>query len=284
MVPKPAGGVFNHRVKGSGLGKEMCRSGNDLQFLWRSQPCRGLLIQLDDAVVGATDDQQSRRSHAIERIAGKIRPAAAGDDRANAIPESRCRNECARCSCACPEETERQPNKISLVISPLDRVDQAIREQRDVEDVAPVALLGRREEVEQQRRDSVRSKRFGDSVVARALAAGAAPMHENDKARRPRRQTQCAGEPERRDDDLFACVWCRSHLPLAASLKGSALPVGGDRLPGASQGGPLHLASGLGQTKSIRIDRHQSGLPKSGDGRRKRIDFIGSNSALSVVR
>ena len=57
----------------------MARAGNDFQRFRSSQSRQRLLVELDDAEIGAADDQQRRRAHCVERVSGEIGAAAARD-------------------------------------------------------------------------------------------------------------------------------------------------------------------------------------------------------------
>ena len=60
----------------------MRRARYDLERLLAAEPFERLAIQFEHMSIFAADDQQRRRLHALERVAGQVGPTATGDDRA----------------------------------------------------------------------------------------------------------------------------------------------------------------------------------------------------------
>jgi hypothetical protein len=63
----------------------MAPAGNNHQALRAGQSRQGLLIELDDYVISATDDQKPWRMNRIERITGEIGPPPARDYGTDAV-------------------------------------------------------------------------------------------------------------------------------------------------------------------------------------------------------
>ncbi len=109
----------------------MARSWNDLQRLGRPQSRQGLLIEFDDAEIGAADDQKSWCPHLVERIAGEVGAPAARDHCADAARKLCRRDQGRRRSGAGAEQPERKLGDRRLTIDPMDGVDQPVRQQRE---------------------------------------------------------------------------------------------------------------------------------------------------------
>jgi len=56
--------------------------------------------------------------------------------------------------------------KLPLGVDPMDDLNQAFGEQRDIEDIGALLLFIRREQVEQQCRDALGVQRIGDRHIA----------------------------------------------------------------------------------------------------------------------
>ena len=77
MSLKPLGGKARHLIEGAGLFEQMARARDHGELLLAFQLLVSLLIQPDDVVIEAPDDEQRRRSHARQPLAGQVRPATA---------------------------------------------------------------------------------------------------------------------------------------------------------------------------------------------------------------
>jgi hypothetical protein len=78
--------VIDDRFERARLGEQMSGAGDDLQCLSAAKACECLLVELDDAEVGAAHDQQGGNADVIEDVAGKVRAAAARDNRLDPSP------------------------------------------------------------------------------------------------------------------------------------------------------------------------------------------------------
>ena len=169
----------------------------------------GAAVQRQDLGVAAADDQERRRGHPPERLAGEVGAAAAGDDRADAATPVRRRPQCRRRSGRGAEAGDREPRQARPATRPLDRVEQPAGEQIDVEDVAAVAGLVRRQQIEEQGREPAALEVAGDRVVARAVAARSAAVDEDHEpgriGRKPERAAEL-GAVAGRDQDLPGAV------------------------------------------------------------------------------
>jgi hypothetical protein len=95
-----------------------------------------------------------------------------------------------------------QSGKVGLLVDPSDDIDQPFGKKRNVEHVGTVELLIVREQVKKQRRNTLLIQCPGDGGVARAQAARAAAVGENNKCSGVGRYPQIAGQAQRIDDDL----------------------------------------------------------------------------------
>ena len=102
---EPTRGVINHCLEGTRFRKQMAGTRDNFQCLRPAQPGEGLLVELNDDVINAADDQKRRRVYLIEDITGKVRASAARDNRSDLITEPRRRDECCCRSRTRPEET-----------------------------------------------------------------------------------------------------------------------------------------------------------------------------------
>ena len=136
------------------------------------------------------------------RDAGQVRPAAARDHRGDAILELGGGEESRRRAGAGAEKPERQFGDVRLAAEIERGLDHAFRKQRDIEDIAAVVGLVRRQQVEQQRGEAVGVERVRDGEVARAEPARSAAVGEEHEAARVRRQGEIADEVERRHRNL----------------------------------------------------------------------------------
>ena len=74
----------------------MARAGHNLERFWSSQLCKGLLVELDDAKVGAADNQKGWRLNAAQSIPGEIGASATRHYRTDAARKLGCRNQRSR--------------------------------------------------------------------------------------------------------------------------------------------------------------------------------------------
>jgi hypothetical protein len=170
--------MVDHGLQRSGLGKKMARAWNDLQSFRPSHPRQYLLVEFDDAKIGASDDEKSRRPDPIEGAISKIGTATARDHSAHAMREFRGGDKCSRCTVLAPNspsgslarKVARQP----------EQHRRAICQQGNVEHVGPIGFLCGSGKIKQQRSVRDRSMRrhghFADS------ATGATPVNEATSA------------------------------------------------------------------------------------------------------
>ena len=97
--------------------------------------------------IRAANNEEGRSPNSVEEIAGEVQTPAARNDRAHAMREIRGRNERGRCSRAGAKQPKRKPREIWLLVQPVDGVDEAGRQQWNVEHIAAIGLFSRREEV-----------------------------------------------------------------------------------------------------------------------------------------
>lgn len=176
---EPVGRVRDDRVQSAGLREEVTGAGHDLQRLRALQQGVRLFVQFDDAVIGAADDQQGRRAYPVQRFAGKIGTPAARHDRADAIAKPDGGGERGRRAGARAEKPERKPGQRRFAFNEMDSIGKPLRQQSDIEDIRAVGFFLRGEKVEQERADAPVIEGGGDGPIARAEAAGAAPMRRS---------------------------------------------------------------------------------------------------------
>ena len=71
--------MIDYRFQRPRLGKEMARSRNDLQRLGSSQSGQRVLIEVNDAKIGAADDQKGWRVHLVKCISSEVGTSTARD-------------------------------------------------------------------------------------------------------------------------------------------------------------------------------------------------------------
>ena len=86
MAVEPVDREITHTLKRTRLLKEMCRAGDNRQFIGTSQLGLGIPVELEHLVVGPPHDQQCRRAHRTEAPPQVWAPAA-GDDGAHLLAE-----------------------------------------------------------------------------------------------------------------------------------------------------------------------------------------------------
>ena len=97
MRLEPPRGMLNHQIEGAGFGEQMGRARHDLDRLRRRQARQCLLVELDDAVIKAADNQQGRRAHIVERRLRKVGAAATRYHRSNAGAPASASSNPAKC-------------------------------------------------------------------------------------------------------------------------------------------------------------------------------------------
>ena len=122
-------------------------------------------------------------------------PTAARNRGGSVIRRRRRRDERGRSSCAGAEEADGQGACLGVVACPGQRLDDALGEKMDVEDVAPVSGLGLGQEVEEQRRKAAPLRFPGANRVPGSVPAAAGAMGKNDESARIGRTREFAFEP-----------------------------------------------------------------------------------------
>lgn len=167
-------------LHGAGFWEEVGRAGNDRQTRQPREARERALIELDNLLIALAYDQQGRRLDAFQRIMGKIGPAAARNNGANAILHGSSGDQGSSCSRAGTEQSDRQVSKY-VVIQPADRIGQTIGEQRNIEHPPSVIrdFLRGPQQVEQKRRKSHLIERAGHLAVADTEAAGTGTVRKH---------------------------------------------------------------------------------------------------------
>ena len=98
-----------------------------------------------------------------------------------------------------PSGSRPQPQ---ISIDPIDGLREALREQRDVENVGSVGLFLLGQQIEEQGCDGASVERVGDRPVARAEAARSAAVNEDDQGARADGNVQRSRKVERGDAHL----------------------------------------------------------------------------------
>ena len=100
--------MLDSGVHRAGLGKQMRSVRNDFKCLRPAKAGERIFVELDDASIGASHDQQSWRPNKGEGLASQIRTSAARDHGANSIRQLGCRDEGGRSSGTGDEQCDRK--------------------------------------------------------------------------------------------------------------------------------------------------------------------------------
>ena len=196
MLGAPRCGHAAHLLERARLLEEMRGAGHDFQLRGRRHPPHGVAIELDDRLIGSTDDEQRRRFHEWKGISGKIGPPTARDDGLHAIRSFRRRYECGRGARTGAETAHGQPANVRVSVRPVNGSHHTVPEACDIETklqgplVNGVLLLC--EQIEHQRREPASLEEFRHLPVAAAETAAAAAVGEDDEAGGPLRYPQIA--------------------------------------------------------------------------------------------
>ena len=196
---EPGAGHFGHGLQRAGLVEEMRGARDDPEQLLAGQGGERLPVKFDDVAVIAADDQERGRRDFGEHRPREIGATAARDHRGDPAAQFGGGEKRRAGAGAGAEETQRQVRDVRLAADPERRLHDAFGQQGNVEDVAAVARLVRRQQIEQERGESLGVQRVRDGHVARAEAAGAAAMGEKDDAARVGRHAEVPGESQRGD-------------------------------------------------------------------------------------
>ena len=163
-----------------------------------SHLCHCLLVERDDLLVAAADNEEGGGSNVGEGGAGQVGADAAGDDSADRVRAIRGGNQGSRGTGAGPEETDWQLLGSSVRLEPVDGGGQAFCQQRDIEAklagalIDQIFLLGK--QIEQQGGETSLLQHAGHIAIAGAEAAAAAAVSEEDDSPGIRRDGEVALE------------------------------------------------------------------------------------------
>jgi hypothetical protein len=165
--------------------EEVRRAGDDRKLLLALHSLVGGLVQANDDIVIFANDEQRRRPNLFQRVASQIRPAAPRYDGMHPAWPRGCRHQRGCTTGARTEAARVQPGSVRLLGDPVNRSNQALRKQIDVEAKLGGSKVDRfllcREQIEQERRQSGVLERSRDVAVARTVTAAAAAMCEQDE-------------------------------------------------------------------------------------------------------
>src|SRR6266446_1136061 len=223
-----------HLVERARLFQEVRRAGNDHELLFTMQLRERRPVQCDDLDIVAADDQQRRRTDPREGGSGQIGTATTRDDGADRFATlSRCHQRRAGAS-AGAEISDTELPRLRRLGEPIGDADEPLGEQLDVEaqlcrlQIDHLFLRG--QEVDQQGRELCVVEQLRHLAVARAEAAAATAVSEQNNAADALGQAQIAVETDRtsRDPDrmLFAFPPHRSlHGQTAKGKVSGSSPV-----------------------------------------------------------
>src|SRR6185312_7959963 len=159
--------------------EQMAGPRDDFEFFLAGQLLQSALVELDDDVVVAADDQKNRGFDACEGVAGEIRAAAAGDDGADALPARSSGDERGSGARAGAEVADSNIAGFGIGLKPIGCAEEAFSQESDIEaeicrDLVH-ALLLRREQIDEKCGEACALEHMGHVTVARAEAA-AAPL------------------------------------------------------------------------------------------------------------
>ena len=152
---EPTDGLVNDCIQRSRLRKQMSGTWDDFQRLGPFQARECLLVELNDAKVEASDDQQRRSAHVIQGSARQIGPAAPRYNGADALGSPGSRHERSRSSGTGAKQPKWKLADRRLPIQPADNINKAVCQKRNVEHIGPISLLVRSQEIEKQRCNTV---------------------------------------------------------------------------------------------------------------------------------
>jgi hypothetical protein len=175
-------------IQRSGFLEQMRGARDDLQLLSSLQPRKRLLVQPNDDLVESTDHQQRRRANLLEELFGQIRPTASRHHGVHDRRPFRGSNQRGGRPCTRSEEPGWQRRCEWVRVCPVDRANQTIGEQWNVESKFGCgsidAIFVDSEEIQQKCSHAAMVEHIGDRAIARAVSAAAAPMRENHESAR----------------------------------------------------------------------------------------------------
>lgn len=172
ILLKPVASKPGDFLEGTGLFKQMRGASHDFQALLTLQGTTALAIQAEHHRVLCADDLQGRCLHPRQRRPRQIGAPSPADHGVHHIrPRGRGQQRRGRAG-TCAEQADPQRLQLQVPIDPVEHLSQAPGKQCDVETQLPgpviQALLGLREQVEQQRPQPAPGQRLGNVPIARA--------------------------------------------------------------------------------------------------------------------
>src|SRR5215218_5656087 len=171
VAREPAGGQPRDLLERSRLLEEVRGTGYDLQPLLHAKLIERFLVHADHGHVVAADDQERGRPDEGQGVARQVGASAARDDRAHL---TLCRRDQRRRRAgAGAEVADPQLLRVGVLLEPAGGAGEPLCEQPDVEAEVAGAQIGlflvRREEVDQQRRETRLPERPRDLAVSGAV-------------------------------------------------------------------------------------------------------------------
>ena len=199
---EPVDGEPGDGLERAGLLEQVRGALHDLDPVGADQPLGRAQVELQHLRIARADDQQRRRPHERQPVARQIGTPAPRDDGPHVVAERGRRPQRRAGAGRGPEVADRQAVRDGFVADPARHGLEPRRQQRDVEDEIPAALLVLGEKVEQQRREAGRLEASRHRPVARAEAAAAAAVGEDDEALGRLRDGEVAPQPQAVEIDL----------------------------------------------------------------------------------
>ncbi len=194
IPPEPVSGELLDLLERSRLLEKMRRARNDLELHVCVHLAHGVAIHLDHRLIVSTDDQEGRSLDAWKRVACQIRTPAAGHDSTDRCRPLGCGDQCGGSAGTGTEAADREIPKVGLPARPVSGGTDAWAEALDVEAILPRPHVDRffpgREQVEQQRRETLAVEELGHLAVPRTEAAAAAAVREDDQTARTERDSK----------------------------------------------------------------------------------------------
>jgi len=142
--------MLDDGLKRPRLFEEVCGAGHNDELLCATELGERGAIERQHLDIGAADDQQRRSFYGKERSPSQVRAAATRNDRRDSSLMRRLRDKRRSRAGAGAEISDREIAGFHIPPRPRRRHQQALREQLNVENIAPVARLLDGQEFEQQ--------------------------------------------------------------------------------------------------------------------------------------
>src|SRR5436190_7862735 len=178
---------------------------NDFESYLAPHLCPRLFVQINNDLIIPTDNQKRGSSHRRQCAPRQIGPPATRDDRADVSREFSRGDERGGAAGARSKVTKAQVLRSRLAHHPLGSVDEALGQQVDVESMLRSLNIERFlfgcEQIEKEVPESGLVQNSRDKLIARAMPAAAAAVHEEDQHRRTLRNCKTASQ----------CGWAREN-------------------------------------------------------------------------